>query len=465
MYFAVTLWNGAENSPQVQEVARRYKKELNCYAVCGCLLFLATLLPKHESLVITGQMVWLFLVVVVMFIPYGRANRRMLELKREYRASCLEPEREKETAGEAEIGEPKKDVRISAGGTVLIDVTAAGTEKPRLFRKSVFVGIVFAVLPVFAELVLYKEWHNPGAPDLWVNELILLAMAIVTLVFPFCIRYYERQRTQVVTYSSRINIQLARVRQYQWSSFFTAMVWMTGAFNWVLLLSFHVPSNWSVWLIMAGSFIFTVSVIGFVCRCWYIIHKTSEKYLAKETILLEDDDEYWKWGLFYYNKNDNRTTVEKRVGSGFTCNMAKPGMKWGSIIFLVVFLVWMMGMCAWVIAEDFTPVRLEYQEDTVTAVHWKKEYQIEKENVSSVELLEEKPHISRRSGTGMDTVQKGDFYSDEYKQDFQVCLNPQEAPYLLIQTKDGAWYLLGSSDGAETREIYQALAEALQTTK
>lgn len=59
----------------------------------------------------------------------------------------------------------------------------------------------------------------------------------------------------------------------------------------------------------------------------------------------------------------------------------------------------------------------------------------------------------------MERVMKGTFYSDRERKDFQVCLNPTEPPFLMIETKDGSWYLLGGNNGEETEEIYRDLHE------
>ena len=79
--------------------------------------------------------------------------------------------------------------------------------------------------------------------------------------------------------------------------------------------------------------------------------------------------------------------------------------------------------------------------------------------MEQVTLLEEEPDIRKTSGTGMDTLKKGDFYSRSLEQSMEVCLNPQEPPFLLIMTRENRWYLLGSGDGAETREIYRKLEQ------
>lgn len=41
--------------------------------------------------------------------------------------------------------------------------------------------------------------------------------------------------------------------------------------------------------------------------------------------ILRADDQYWKWGLFYYNPDDPSIWIEKRMGIGYTVNFARPG--------------------------------------------------------------------------------------------------------------------------------------------
>ncbi|WP_018663303.1 DUF1648 domain-containing protein [Heyndrickxia acidiproducens] len=48
-----------------------------------------------------------------------------------------------------------------------------------------------------------------------------------------------------------------------------------------------------------------------------------------------DDDQYWKLGVFYYNKNDPSIWIEKRFGSGWTMNFAHP-LGWTILILILV---------------------------------------------------------------------------------------------------------------------------------
>jgi uncharacterized membrane protein len=51
-----------------------------------------------------------------------------------------------------------------------------------------------------------------------------------------------------------------------------------------------------------------------------------------------DNDEYWKLGIFYFNRNDSSLFVEKRFGIGWTVNLARPAA-WLFIAFPFLLLI------------------------------------------------------------------------------------------------------------------------------
>ena len=433
--FGITLWKGAGDQPQVLEIQRLYKRELLRDTFICLLLFCLALLPEHESLMIAGMTIWIFFAVAFLMLPFQRANKRMREQKQEYLASLPQGEME----GKRE--------------EILVDVTAAGADKHKISQKGLYAGCIFALLAPVAEIFLYRFYPRPWLPKLWVCELTLISVAGAAWCFPLFLAIYGKQRTKVFTYNSQVNMQVAGIRKFYLGRFCTVMAWLTGAFCWGMLGAFYVPSRWFLGLAAAISIIFGTASIVLIYRYWQKIQKASGKYLAQEPLVEEDDDKYWIWGMFYYNKNDSRRMVEQRAGIGTTFNFARPGIRYGAILAAALLIGGMLGMCGWVIAEEFTPVTLFYEDGTLMAKHWKKVYQIDREDVRQVVLLEEEPEIRRKSGTGMKTVKKGDFYSDTYRRDFKVCLNPQEPPFLMVECVDGRWYLLGGSDGEATRDL------------
>jgi len=53
-------------------------------------------------------------------------------------------------------------------------------------------------------------------------------------------------------------------------------------------------------------------------------------------LINRDDDRYWKLGVFYFNPEDPAIWIEKRFGSGWTMNFARPQ---GWLIFIVIILI------------------------------------------------------------------------------------------------------------------------------
>ncbi|MCI9005610.1 MAG: hypothetical protein HFH39_10310 [Lachnospiraceae bacterium] len=454
--YGVTLWEGARENQQVQEIQKAYRRGLNLWGLVCLLLFLLTLITEHESLMISGQVLWIFLVLVLLFLPFQRANRQMLCQKREFLSQ-----------------HPKNG---AADGKVWVDVTAAAARRPKFFRKSLYMGCAFAAMPAVAELFLYSIWHNPLMPDFWDCEIILLLLAAVVFLFPMYLSVMERQQTPVLSKDSQVNQQLARARSYQWGKLCMALAWATGGLNWGILLGFHLPAEWFLWVMVGTASLSAFASLGIIALCWRRLDRAGEAgesmsngygssacavFQENAGEMGQDGDEHWIWGMFYYNEKDARSMVEKRVGIGVTGNMAKPKVRYATFLTLAVLCLWMVGMCAWVVMEEFTPVSLSYENGTVVARHWREVLKIQASEIVSAELLWEKPEIRRRSGTAMQTVEKGDYYDQDRREDIRVCLDPRKMPCLKIGVGDGRVYLLGSSEEGEAEKAYQALQQEL----
>jgi len=58
-------------------------------------------------------------------------------------------------------------------------------------------------------------------------------------------------------------------------------------------------------------------------------------------VIRRDDDKYWKWGVYYVNRDDPALFVEKRFGVGFTINFGRPAailLLVGLIALIAVFI-------------------------------------------------------------------------------------------------------------------------------
>lgn len=433
--FGITLWQDAMKEERVQELMKDYKKQLKRMTLLLFLVQFLTLLPPSFSIAMTLWMVWLFAAIALPFLPYIKANKKIRAYKAEYQTEQKE--------------NPKN--------STYVDLTAAAEEKPKYFWKSTLIACIAGFLPAVLAVFLDKTVKSAAAPELWVAETVLLSMALVGVICLWASCYYNRQSVTVYTTDSDVNIQFSRVKKYQWCRCFCTLAWLSVIFNGFILAGFYLDSEYMMGFLIIICILYCVIPVILAGVSCHVIRKQKEKLLEGRELLLSEDDENWIWGLFYYNKNDSRFCVEKKVGIGVTTNMAKPAAMISTVVILVLTVGICIGAGIFCAVEEFTPVKLEYENQQITALHWKEEYQINKNAIKSVTLLEELPSLSKSNGTGMDTVYKGDFFSREYDRRFKVCLNPQEEPVLMIETMDGSWYLLGDSDGERTEEIYEEL--------
>ena len=166
-----------------------------------------------------------------------------------------------------------------------------------------------------------------------------------------------------------------------------------------------------------------------------------------------DEDDRWLWGLVYYNPDDNHNFVNERVGMGMAMNMARPAGKWMMGISLVILLA-MPLLGVWLMVEEFSPIRLSLQGDTIVSQQAFTTYEIPLDQIENAELLESMPSASRIAGTGMKNLLKGSFVVEGYG-NAALCLDPNEPPFIFLET-DERTYILG---GDNTAEIYRLIQE------
>ncbi|MET4563134.1 putative membrane protein [Lysinibacillus parviboronicapiens] len=81
---------------------------------------------------------------------------------------------------------------------------------------------------------------------------------------------------------------------------------------------------------------FMILTFGGLLLLIWRISKSNERF---ETIHTNEsvsgDDRYWKWGIFYINKDDSALLIQKKFGVGWTVNF---GNKWSVVVVLLILL-------------------------------------------------------------------------------------------------------------------------------
>lgn len=428
----VTLWPEADPE-KIEAIRKRFKREMKLLLLITVALFVGTCIPKRDSLVVSTQMIWLIWVFIVFFLPLAWGNSRLKALKRESR------NQEMESTNQAESSQK-----------VYVDVKAAAIPKEKPFFKLSLSGALCGLVPVIGELFLAE-----GSFYGWWTEFFLITMffaGIVCLVIQY---KFWSLKTDVVSTRSDVNIQLARVRQYQWSRFFSILIWCNTICTLVMWAGMHWPKK-TFFLIMVTMILYMAVIMAAAVWTEAHIRKAYGMYAAQSGMDSGDDDDHWIYGIFYYDKNDNRFMVNRRVGIGTTVNMAKMSAK----VFMGVLGAGTLALLIWaacfILMEDFTPITLKYAEDSVISRQYKEEYRIPMSEIESVELVEDLPSMSKRVGSAMDYVMKGSYLSEGYVS-CKVCVRRKEPPFLKITAADGMVYYLNDEEPEVTRQVYEEL--------
>lgn len=256
---------------------------------------------------------------------------------------------------------------------------------------------------------------------------------------------------------SDINVNYARAKKKVWRDFWMQAIWITAAYIWCCALALMANQQF-VMVLLAGSVLYTLLLLVPLFLVIKKFRAIEKRYEAERDLTLElDDDCYWIWGIFYYNSADRHSIVNQRVGVGTTMNLATPFGK-GLTIFGALVLLWLPLVCIWVIFEEFTPISLSVKENVIYADHLKTELELPFEEISNVKLIEALPRMTKRSGTGMDTLRKGTYFAQDGTGKCQVFLNPQNALFIKCEIEGTVYYLGGRTD-EETKAVYEALRE------
>lgn len=416
----VTIPYEHKNDTEVQQIGRGYLRAVNITVLGLLLLSLFSLIPQSFSVGMLILMIVVTLTIVLEAVPQIVYHRKLRALKRE-----------KGWYGSQ---------------NTVVDMKNAG-ENQRLYNVGWFI-IPLAV----AAVPLVAAWIRGGG---FTDTLLYLVNVLCILLFAGMYLLMRRQRSETVSENDSLNAALTRIRRRSWTVSWLAFSAFTALFS-LGLWCFGQSSTGMLILMM----VFCVGIIAIAMYTEMKIRRMQYKLTETKTgQVLVDEDDQWILGMIYYNPHDRHVMKNERVGMGMTMNMARVS---GKLVMglsgLIILLLPLTGV--WMMAEEFTPMKLTVDAGTLVSAHLREEYRIALADIRETELLEELPSASRVVGTGMETVLKGLFHVTGYG-NCELCLNPQRGPYLMVRTHEKT-YLFGTNDGQETRQIYDLLQSAVQ---
>lgn len=416
-------WLSKEEVTQMQET---YRRKMKRYTIVLALSPFAFIPIPYFSISITLWMAWLLIAIVLMLLPYAQGFNRMKALKR------------------------LRAVPAEQSNNTLYELKDAGNI--RTLYPASWLPLVAVNLTLSALSLLYFHGER-----LWSYSVVVLVFSLSTLLLVGCALWMDRMKTQVISLDSDVNVNFARANKKLWKGFWLANCWAMTAYTALMLIYLLSPNpsdQVSFYLILGGSIGLCILMIFLITRLAAKVTRLNRLYEEKANFVPEQDDKGWIGGIFYYNPQDHHTMVAKRTGIGTTCNMATPFGKGIALFTALCFLVIPLSS-VWLILEEFTPLNLTLQDNTLVASHVNAEYSVPLEDIVSLTLLTELPRSTKVVGTGMSTLKKGTFRNSVDGR-VQECLNPMTNLFLRVETADTIYYFSSYSEEA-TREIYESL--------
>ena len=427
--FSVGLTAEQLKDEEVIKVQQRYKHEMKRNLIIFLFIPFITLLIPYLSINLTIWLFWLFAAIGYLVLPFVHANKEMKKIKTE------------RGWYHAEEGD--------SSDTVVIDTKTVETARRVKFIQFLPTFVITATASIAT--VIYTDRENILALGITIGTL-----GSITILFYVFAVLMDRQRNEVISKDSAVNIGYAGAKKQIWKNLWLLSAWLNTFYTCICAVEIVLLENWENWFIWS-SIIYTLLLFAIVLRCFNKYYQIQVTYKSKMNDAISvNEDRFWIWGIIYYNPKDKRNMVPVRAGMGNSMNMARTS---GKLLMGVAGLAILIipVLCIWVILMEFTPMKLNIKGDYLVAEQLGVDYKIKIDEMENLTVLEELPKWSKISGTGMDNMEKGTFYVYGTGR-CQVFLNPKNNDFFTFQY-EGKTYYMGAENDSKTQEIITQLQE------
>lgn len=420
--FGITIPTAFLEHETIKLVQKRYLRNINWLTIVLVPIPFISLCISSFSISFTIIMMWLLIVIGAYAIPFIKANDALKKLKMQ------------------------NEWVLPEAGTIKVDLKAAANKAKKVSVIWYLIAIIGSFVPVFIELIYSKE----KAFMTW-NVITLLGLAAISILCFVFHLIMTRQRSEVISSNTDFNQAITRIRSASWSSCMLQLSFANMIFIWVIWAYIRYDFK-NTMVFLGGSVVYSIAIIIIALYAEFKARKLQYELTYNQNVdIVNDEDDNWIYGMIYYNPNDSRLMVTKRVGAGTTTNLAKPVAK-ALMAFVIIVILSLPVMCIWMMFQEFTPIKVEVKNNQIIAEHLKEEYVINIEDIESVQLLNELPRTYKRNGTNMDNLYKGIFTIDGFEERCTLFLNPENTKFLVVKTADKTYIMSGSTD-EETMEL------------
>jgi len=426
MLFAVTLPADVMDHAEIRNIQARFNKQFT-QASLWTIVFLVPFVLLHAWLAYQTIyfFVWLSIFIIVMVIPFRRAFRDTLALKRE------------------------NEWFVGTKRVIQSDLRVARLKNQRSASLWLY------VIP-FAMAIGLLIWASREDTQLLGVASGGLVLTVVLMLVSLGMR---RTKAKVYSMNSEVNLSLNQANRRTLSFLWLYLAIIENIhFLFIYLLTVNETDEMiGVWVTIV--LLFTAIPIGMVLYVYRKISAMEQEVLALEgKTIYTDDDEYWANGFTYHNPHDKSIFVTKRVGIGETVNTGT---------FVGKLLVWgTVGLTAAVIiGASFMLIRSELTSPTLTVT---REHKVEINypmysfgfNIADIEqltLVDHVPSGTKTNGESTDKHARGHFRLKELGKT-RLYIFKNNPPYIRIKLED-VYIFYNERDPHLTEQLFEQLQD------
>ncbi|WP_438311377.1 DUF1648 domain-containing protein [Sporosarcina sp. FA9] len=336
LVFGVTIPSSHKDDRKLASYKRIYSLIIAITGILAITVFTIWALPQNlgeEKIVLTGvalQFVILFLGMSLYFLFHAKT----LRLKRDNN-----------------WGSDLKQIRVTD-----IAIRSADEMLPwTIYILPIFVtiGLVIYTATQYANLpeLIPTHWGIDGTADAFSNKTPFSAVALLLILLVMqgmMLGINELTKKSGIkinaTSKKRSRVQQLSFRKYtSWFLFMTTLL-TTILFSFLQLNTIHSNLGSPTMLLALPLSFLLITFIMTALYAFKVGQSGSRISVDMEDEKVEgvtdyDDDQFWKAGVFYFNKDDPSIFVEKRFGVGWTLNFGHPVgylVLFGPLVLIVV---------------------------------------------------------------------------------------------------------------------------------
>ena len=332
LFFSITVPRGFRLSPEGRSILARYRALIGVVAAAGAIALVLTLRLPDEALRLTAALGGVTVLQLAGSVAaFVHARGRVLP-------HAVEPSPLREATLSTSV--PRSLSRAQWTAFLVPLLLVAGTAVVVLF-----------LYPSFPETIP-THFNAQGEADAFreksVGVLLLpLGIGAALLIFITFLAQWLVRALPVRT-AGEAALQLDRRRRTAVVELLGAVLYLTAAIMILVTAGMVVPPAAAQPVIVAA---LVVSLLaGGGLPVWFLFrhgsaftasHRSAESGADDATIGDRTADRHWKLGLIYFNPDDPAVWVEKRIGIGYTTNMARsePWFMLGGLVLLLTLIV------------------------------------------------------------------------------------------------------------------------------